>query len=153
MKGPASGRWIILIFLVIILAAVMSYFIYQERVAINNEASVLKLIPTPERFTELYFADPATIPTSTTEGKIMSFAFTVNNLEGVTVTYPYASYFEYPNGVRVVFASGTITLADGASTTIKVAHMLKTSNLVGKVVVDLPSLNDQQIDFLLPYTN
>jgi hypothetical protein len=126
---------------------------YALRGLIYNALYSLDLIPIPERYTELYFTNPAAIPTSITAGKPATFSFTVVNHEGVTTTYPYSSYFVDPSAERIILASGTISLADGASATIPVSYKFAAAPVTGEVVVDLPSLNDQSIDFLLPYTN
>ena len=119
-----------------------SVFLYQQR-------STLDLVPRAERFTELYFENSSAFPQVTVAHQPMVFAFTIHNEEGVTSTYNYDAYFEYPNGDTVRLATGTIVLADGASTTIRVLHTFLNSGLSGKVVVELPSQGDQSIDFLL----
>ena len=149
-KNRFGAYWILALLLVLICVASV---VYLFRGAVYNGLDALKLIPTPERFTELYFTDPGAIPSSVTSGKPISFTFTIANQEGVTTTYPYSSYFMDTNGHQTLLASGTVTIANEASTTISVSHTFIASAIAGKVVVALPSINDQQIDFLLPYTN
>jgi hypothetical protein len=115
--------------------------------------NLLKLIPQPERFTELYFENASALPRATVARQTASFAFTIRNFENATTAYPYEVYFEYPNGERIGFATGTVVLANNASLTIAVSHMFPSSNLHGSVVVDLPSQGGQSIDFLLPDEN
>lgn len=141
--------------LVVILFAVffsVTFLLYQERGAIYAGLNNLKLIPQPERFTELYFENPTLLPKQTVAGQPVSFSFTVHNLESVTTTYPYKVYFEYPLGQQVVFANNSVSLANNAFSTITVSHTFLTSNQKGKVVVELISRN-QLIDFLLPNNN
>lgn len=145
-----TGRWITISIVAVFCVALL---VYQFRAAIYNELNGLKLIPTPERFSELYFINPESLPSSTTAGKTVSFSFAISNAEGVTTTYPYSVYFQYPDGAKAIFATGTVSLADNASTTIAISHTFTASNLTGEVVVNLPSLNNQQIDFLLPDSN
>jgi hypothetical protein len=151
-KARTTG-WLIAI---LILIGVV-FLIYVYRGAIYGEMGALKLIPGPERFTELYFTDPASLPTSTTSGETLSFSFTINNLEGATTAYPYVVYFQTPTGGSIVLRRDTISLADNASTTIPISYtfasLKKEVVEQGEVVVNLPTLNDQQIDFLLPDTN
>jgi hypothetical protein len=127
--------------------------LYGFRGIIYNELNSLNLIPLPERFTELYFTNSTAIPTSTTPGRSVTFAFTVVNHQGVTTTYPYTSYFTDPSARRTILASGSVSLADGASITIPVSYSFTGASIAGEVIVDLPSLNDQSIDFHLPYAN
>jgi hypothetical protein len=127
-------------------------FLSYKKEAVQAELNNLKLIPIPERFTELYFDDASSLPRQTVRGQQISFAFTVHNVEGATTTYPYTVYFQYALGYKVVFASSTMTLAPDESTTTIISHVFSQSNETGKVVVNLTSL-DQSIDFLLPDTN
>jgi len=152
-SNDRRGKKEIAIIAILILLAAITAALYAARNVVYAELNDLKLIPQPERFTELYFENSANLPRATIANQSISFSFTIHNLEGVTTTYPYTVYFLYPSGTEATFASSSVMLADGASTTISVIHKFLTSNLTGRVVVDLPSQGDQQIDFLLPNTN
>jgi hypothetical protein len=141
----------LIILVCVILAG--SFFLYQEKSVVYADLNSLKLIPQPETFTELYFENASYLPRATVAGQPISFSFGIHNVEYATMTYPYEVYFEYPDGSQIYFTSGTVTLASDASTSIPVTYTFQASGLVGKVVVDLPSLGDQQIDFLLPNNN
>lgn len=158
LNSPKSHTIIILI---IVICAV-AIFLYVTNVTgisasignvIYSQLNAWKLIPTPEKFTELYFQSSSNLPQVTVAGQPMSFAFTIHNVEGMKTLYPYVVYFEYPDGSQFVITSGTVTLANDALTTISVTDTFLASNLTGKVVVDLPSLDNQSIDFLLPSIN
>jgi hypothetical protein len=125
---------------------------YFYRTGISEALSSVKLVPEPEPYTELYFDNADSLPTSTTAGQPMAFSFTIHNVEGTSTVYPYEVYFQYPNGAPFVIARDSVTLADGASTTIDVLHTFKPLSTQGKIVVDLTSLK-QQIDFIVnnPY--
>lgn len=132
-------------------------FIYTMRDAvqenIHRKLSDWKLIPIPETYTELYFEDHTSLPKKTTAGEVTTFSFTIHNMEGVTTTYPYEVYFEYPlSGEKVLFAKDSVTLQKGEYETISVSHTWLSSRLQGKVVVKLLEL-DQHIVFLLPNSN
>lgn len=143
-----------IIWLAGVVAAVVAIILlaYQAKGAIYAQLNNLKLIPQPERFTELYFLNSSFLPRETVAKQQMAFAFVIHNVEGVTTTYPYAAYFEYPDGSKTSLQGGIVSLANNASTTISVTHTFRSSNLTGEVVVNLTSLN-QQIDFLLPNNN
>ncbi len=135
----------------------LGVFLYTQRVAayknINEKLSDWKLIPIPETYTELYFEDHASLPKKTKAGEITTFSFTVHNMEGIVTEYPYEVYFKYTQlGWKVLFEKGIVTLNPGESKTIKVSHMWRSSELQGKVVVELLGL-DQYIDFLFPNIN
>lgn len=132
-------------------------FLYINRIVvqenIHEKMNDWKLIPIPETYTELYFEDHTALPKKTTAGQITTFSFTIHNMEGVTTTYPYEVYFKYTQlGWKVLFEEGSVTLDPGESTTITTSHMWRSSELQGKVVVELLGF-DQYIDFLFPNTN
>jgi hypothetical protein len=137
---------------VVILAVCVVVFLSYKKEAVQAELNNLKLIPIPERFTELYFNNASSLPRQTVRGQQDSFSFTIHNVEGATTTYPYSVYFQYALGYKVIFASSTVTLAPDESTTTAISHVFSQSNETGKVVVELTSLN-QSIDFILPDTN
>jgi len=136
----------------LLLVVLVSCAFYVGRGTIYATMQNLKLIPQPERFTELYFDNYLSLPKNTVAGKPIAFIFTIHNLEGVTTTYPYAVYLDEATGTRIIFESGLITLADGESRNITVSFPALTSNLTGKVTVNLTTLN-QPIDFLLTGTS
>jgi len=143
-----SGKFSI----IVLIAALAALILYMNRGSIHGELNNLKLIPQPEHFTELYFNDHLSLPKNTVAKQPISFSFIIHNVEGVTTTYPYSVYFEYPNGSHNLFTSSSVTLADNASTSITINHTFRTSNLTGMVVVNLTPLN-QHIDFIVPNTN
>jgi hypothetical protein len=156
MKSNAS--YVITIIIIILVVGIISYALNAGAVnaAIYNELNALKLIPEPEQFTELYFQNSSNLPRETIANEPISFAFTIHNVESTSTVYPYVVYFQASDGTNttpVVFTTGLVTLADNASTTITVTHTFASASTTGEVVVDLPSLNDQSIDFLLPDTN
>lgn len=119
---------------------------------VNSVLNRLNLIPKQEKFTELYFDDYSKLPKQSVAGENITFSFTIHNLEGEEVTYPYRVYFEYPSGYKYVIKSGQVTTSNGESQTILVNHKFGVSNLYGKVVVSLDNIN-QTIHFLLPNYN
>jgi hypothetical protein len=124
---------------------------YLDRTGISEALNRADLIPKPEPFTELYFNDVTALPTTTVADAPLTFSFTINNKEGSSTAYPYSVYFIGNDGAQTIFASDTVSLSSGASTTIMIAHWLP-ADASGSVVVDLSSL-DQTIDFLLPNHN
>jgi hypothetical protein len=144
-----KGFWLLgIVAALVLVGLVVSY----EKNTMYAELNHLKLIPEPERFTELYFENASSLPQQTVAGKPIIFSFTVHNLEGATTTYPYRVYFQYPDGHQTLFRQATLTLVDTAFATINISHTFLGSDERGMVVVELTSL-DQSIDFLLPDTN
>jgi hypothetical protein len=110
------------------------------------------LLPKSETFTELYFDDAESLPTKTLKDLTVTFSFTIHNLEGQPMDYPYIVYFLKPNGDRITLASGTTELTQDEARSISVEHTFLASDRKGKVVVELVNLN-QSIDFIVPNTN
>ncbi len=75
--------------------------------AIARQLNEWKLLPQPERFTELYFTHPASLPATYTPGQTQTIAFTAHNLEHRTTTY---SYTITANGTKL--SNGTFILAE-----------------------------------------
>jgi hypothetical protein len=143
---------LIYLLLIILILGIICFIIYFAQGPIYQTLYNWDLIPKPERFTELYFNNSETLPSSTTKDDPLSFSFTIHNEEGTSTVYPYTVYFQDPEGDKTTITKNTVTLPDNASTTIAISHVFKSTDEQGSVVVDLTSLN-QQIDFLLSNPN
>ena len=78
---------------------------------INRQLHAWKLLPEPERLTELYFTHSTSLPATYTPGDTETVAFTVHNLEYRTVTYHYnIVQISQSNSQKLPLASGTFTL-------------------------------------------
>src|ERR1700677_2196121 len=117
-----KSRTIVITLLVIVVVVAGIFFLYQQKTVVYADLNSLKLIPQPERFTELFFQNASDLPRATVAGQPISFAFTIHNVEYATTTYPYEVYFESSDGEQVDFTSGTVTLPSDASTTIPVSY-------------------------------
>lgn len=145
-------------------AILILFFVIGSSNAVYAGMEDLKLWPLPQEFTELYFESPTSLPTHATAGSPISFSFGVHNLEGGTEAYAYDVYFQSSSNQTTTIASGSIALASDSSDTIRIIYTFPKGlstrtkiapgavNETGRVVVSLPSLN-QQIDFLLPNKN
>jgi hypothetical protein len=134
---------IILISLVVVL---FLGFVFRKE--IGASLASLKLTPQKETFTELYFDDSDKLPDQTIQGKEETFSFTIHNMEGVSVEYPYVVYFTGPANPRAVLAQGSVTLEDNEYRSIPISHVFKATNQTGTIVVELLNLN-QKITFLV----
>lgn len=101
-----------------------------------------KLMPLPERLTEVFFTDYQGIPVSIAAGQTVRIPFTIHNLEGATTTYPYRAYLRYPSGAELALASSTLTLADGAATTTTLAHRFGLAPQGAELFIEFPSIGD-----------
>ena len=98
-----------------------------------------QFIPRQEAFTELYFTDAALLPKAIVKGDKVAFTFTIHNLEGHSMSYPY-DVFVVPSATSssVTLTSGTSTLASGERTNITVQLSFAKSLGRSDVVVRLP---------------
>lgn len=116
--------------------------------AINGKLNERKLIPQPERYTELYFADYESLPRKIESGKPLDFSFVIRNLEGDDTNYPYVVYLEYADGRRENVQTGAVSLANEGSKTIIVTDNVAADPTIKKVIVQLTE-KDQEISFIL----
>ena len=99
----------------------------------------------PETFTELYFEDNLHLPSEVIPGHPYFFQFTLHNLEGKDMEYPYEVYIEVGQD-KLIFDKGTVFVKENDYKTIQ--ERFATSSVLPKseIVVDLINKN-QQIDF------
>jgi hypothetical protein len=144
-EKKSSFKKTVILMLIFVAVAVVTY---QSRQSIYAEMDKLKLIPRPERFTELYFDDHTNLPTRISKNEDVSFTFVIHNLEGKEMEYPYVVYFQSKDGNVVKIAEGFETLADGEYKAIEKTYVSNSDQNEGGVFVRLKEL-DQSIHFLL----
>jgi hypothetical protein len=154
--GPSSGiddmkKPIILS--LILLVMIGASVVYSKEKAIHRELMMLGLIPESQNFTELYLdAPPALSAARVTKGVHLNFSFTIHNLEGMGLVYPYTILISYQNGPQAELTSGEQYVADGQSATENESFVLARSAANIEVTVDLVALN-QEVHFFLPNSN
>lgn len=78
---------------------------------IKNQLNAWKLLPQPERLTELYFTNPNSLPSAYTPGQTQTVQFTTHNLEYQTETYQYKILEQNQDGTKSQqLAAGQFTL-------------------------------------------
>jgi len=114
---------------------------------IHNELVALDLVPKPEKMTELYFNDPANLPSSATSNRVISFAFVIHNLETTDYQYVYEVSVNV-NGTRHIVDSGKVLVKDNQYYVKNEKFNLMNSPGPQEVVVELIN-SHQSIDFWL----
>jgi hypothetical protein len=104
-----------------------------------------RLLPRPERLTELYFTDYRQLPTAEQFDTAQTVTFTVHNLEHQTTTYAYTLTAQSEDDkIEHSVGGGEFALAhDDSATTIKPVTL---PNLTGRVIVKV-NLQYQGIAF------
>jgi hypothetical protein len=77
----------------------------------------------PEPYTELYFKDPANLPTYASSTSSHTIYFVISNRQGHSASYGYTIIEATPDNTAVI-ASSTFNLADNASTTQKITFRI-----------------------------
>ncbi len=129
----------------IIAAAVFAGFLLYEQPALSGALVGLKLVPLPEPITELYFNDIGTLPVRNTG--TVKFSFTIHNLEGTDMVYPYTVSAQFADGTTAVLDQNTIPIASGDSAKVPETLIFKSIGTTS-IAVTLPSQNEH-IQFLL----
>lgn len=130
--------------LLVFLASLAGVTMYVAWPSINASLHELKVIPADEPLTELYFNDVETLPQSAAQTLI--FSFTIHNMEGKDMIYPYVVLAQFPDGRLVELDRNAIPIAEGDAVSIPETLRLKATGKV-RIIVELPEA--QRVSFLL----
>jgi len=103
--------------------------------AVYDQLYDWKLIPRPERLTELYFTSHHKLPQTYKSGQTQTITFTTHNLEYRTTTYSYTITQKNTSGKAKQLAHGTYTLRHDAHRTI--AARVKLADLGKRTKIDI----------------
>lgn len=122
------------IFLVVLVSAAISLGtnLFQDNIA---RAWSFATSHQPERYTELYFNDPAHLPSYAPAGKIQSVVFVIVNHEAEARTYTYRMSIRI--GKVTTTRTATVTLRDGQSATGTIQFKIPLPNEQVYGTVDL----------------
>jgi uncharacterized membrane protein len=117
--------------------------------SIKRQLNDWKLLPQPERLTELYFTHPNSLPSNYTASQAQAVDFTVHNLEYRTETYSYTIVeATEPGQTGVTLARGNFTLKQGDYK--KVTERIILQPLASRVNVDVNLTNvNESVDYWL----
>lgn len=101
----------------------------------------------PESFTEIYFENHSNLPKKFNLNKELSFSFTIHNLTGKDMQYPYEVYFDVA-GERLSLDQKTVFIKNNGYKTIQEKFTPTVLFPDAKAIVNLTN-NNEQIDFLL----
>ncbi|HEU4913853.1 MAG TPA: DUF1616 domain-containing protein [Candidatus Saccharimonadales bacterium] len=109
---------------------------YAGRHAIYDQLYDWKLIPRPERLTELYFTEHTKLPRTYQSGQQQAVRFIVRNLEYRTTTYTYVVTQEAEAGkASQELARGIFTLGQDKSKRLDVPVQLTNQGAKSRIVV------------------
>jgi hypothetical protein len=124
-------------------------FIIFDFSGIKNQLNDWKLLPEPEKLTELYFTNSNSLPSSYSPGQLQTVRFTTHNLEYQTYTYRYSIVEQYSNGNNVqTLQTGEFTLKQNQYKSVVANVKLVDAGNNARVTIELPSVNES-IDYLI----
>lgn len=130
--------------LLFVLASLAVVTVYAAWPSIYASLGDLRVIPSDEPLTELYFNDVESLPEST--ARPLTFSFTIHNMEGKDMIYPYVVSAEFADGSATVLDRNTIPIAEGDAVRIPETLRLDVSGKA-RIIVELSA--KQHISFLL----
>ena len=111
------------------------------------------LMPKEDHFTELYFETyPTLSQNDIVFGRKIAFSFTIRDLEGKDMDYPYQVYFKSVNKSTILIDSGVLILKNNEFKNITENYRVRENNQHGNIIVFLKNLN-QEISFAVPAKN
>lgn len=138
-KRKVIGLFLVIVLMIIVILAP----------AIKHQLNAWKLLPQPERLTELYFTSLNTLPSTYTPNQSQTISFTVHNLEYQTTTYSYTVTEASKDGTTTqLLASNNFTIDQNQykTTALQITPIDLGANV--KISVALKSQNES-IDYLL----
>lgn len=143
---PNFGRhakWMVLLGIAFVLIGLGIGLLQQ----IKNQLNDWKLLPEPEKLTELYFTHPNNLPATYRPGQTQTLSFTVHNIEHKTMTYHYkiteaGQNHQAPKTIR----QGSFTLRQNQYRTVTASTTLADLGSRVKITADLPTANES-IDY------
>lgn len=113
------------------------------RPAIASQLRDWKLLPQPERLTELYFTKPNNLPAIYTPGEPQTVQFTVHNLEYGTTAYAYKVMEQSQDGRQSQqLANGEFTLRQNHYERLSLNVVPVDLGTKVKVIVEIPTTNE-----------
>jgi hypothetical protein len=137
---------------IVLALIVLGGILYAFHTPLNNELVALKLVPIPQKFTELYVANYTSLPTQVYPGLMVPISFSIHNVEGKETTYPYVIYTVSTDGSTTTVATATTTIANNGVWTVSIPYTFITAATSTEFFIDLPDQN-QDLHFKLPRTN
>lgn len=146
---PTILRWFAVV--VVAICAITGAFYIDTQGGHIDRQIALASSRQPERLSELFFADPHTIPPSLKAGATMPISFTIHNLESQDMDYHYVVTLTDEKGVITPAVNESIRMQHNASRTI--THHVTLPTTTGKSKVSVKLINkSQSIHFWLERT-
>jgi uncharacterized membrane protein len=147
-KVERTSKALLAILAICVLIALISLFHQQ----IYSQLNAWKLLPRPEKLTELYFTHPNDLPSTYAPGQSQAISFTVHNIEYQTMTYRYKIVETSQDGSRTkTIKTGNFTLQQNQYKSITKTVPLANLGARVKLTTALPTVHES-IDYWLNRT-
>ena len=140
LRQTPPTRWKQLLNIVGFIAVIGSTVAILWPAVSSSQAWTLATTHQPERFTELYFSHPQSLPTNVTTGKPVTVVYHITNQEAATTIYrPQVTLTE--NGHSRLISQAYLVLAAGQGSDLTVTFTTTLPHAQLEFVISLP---DQQ---------
>ena len=149
MDTPSSPRKLFSpgsVLLLSVLAVILGYT-FQNPLYTNLEKIGLRAAHTP--LTELFFTDYLALPATIQAGQTVSVDFTIRNVEGTDMQYPYTVYLITTGGRRIEVANGITEVANEKVAAVHTSYTFKSNSLPVTFYVEL-STSGKRISAVVP---
>ena len=140
----------LLYILALSLAVLLAGFVWRYRSALYVTLDEFKLIPAEERLTELFLnTDSFSLPDEIAPARHALFSFTIHNLEGHDIEYPYRVRIQYDNNASSTIKSDVVAIQDKESRVITQSYIFTAPAKKAVIFIELPD-QGQLIHFAVP---
>jgi hypothetical protein len=147
VKARVKNRQFIIYTLVGVIIVAFITFGVADAHGIKDQLNSWKLLPQPERLTELYYVNPNNLPSTYTPGVNQSFDFTVHNLEYRNTDYTYQVEEQSSDGSQTAtLTQGSFWLNQNDYKTVSENINISNMGTRVKVIVNLTNVNES-IDY------
>lgn len=134
------GLALVLVPLAIVIVLSLGFGLHQQ---IKNQLNAWKLLPEPEKLTELYFTNPNNLPTAYAPGQQQTVRFTTHNIEYQTEIYSYKIIEQSQDGSQSqLLSSGEYTLQQNRYQVQNVGITPVDLGTKAEIIIELPTVNE-----------
>jgi hypothetical protein len=140
-------------FLFIGVCGAILVLLFSHERYVKDQLNAWKLLPQPEKITELYFTKPNNLPTSYSSNQTEVTMFTVHNSEYRTVRYSYKIIEQSVNSKKTVqLAQGEFTLFQNQYK--RLDSMTRPADLGNNAEIKVELLNvNESVDYFVARSN
>jgi len=125
------------------------FFVYTHFNGASVNIDTFRLSAKHSPLTELFFTDYLALPATIQAGQTVPVNFTIRNVEGTDVQYPYTVYLVTTGGRRIEVANGIAEVANEEIVAVHTSYTFKSNSLPVTFYVELPT-SGKRISAVVP---